>query len=91
MTAQEITQGWAAEINRKKPGRSQIYAYRQFHDAVDDFAEITILPFDEDAAEAYHGMQGLKLRGGTMDKKIAGIAISKFVTMRGTAPTRRTW
>jgi hypothetical protein len=49
VTVQEITQGWTAEINRKNPGRPQIYAHRQFHDAVAQAATphcacITTLP-----------------------------------------------
>ena len=76
VTIQEVSQGWLAEINSRKPGREQLRAYQQFQEAVDTFPNITILPFDEEAAEAFHRLQGLKLRGGTMDKKIAAIAIS---------------
>ena len=75
-TVQEITQGWTAEINRRKPGSDQIGAYRQFQNAIEDFAAITVLPFDEEAAGAFHHLQSQKLRVGTMDLKIAAIAIS---------------
>jgi len=30
VTIQEITQGWTAEINRRRSGRDQIKAYAQF-------------------------------------------------------------
>lgn len=76
ITAQEIYQGWAAEINRKQAGRSQVHAYEQFLRALRAFETITILPFDDDAAEEFHRLQNLRLRVGTMDLKIAGIAIS---------------
>jgi len=76
ITVQEITQGWMAEINRRKAGRDQIKAYRQFQNAVHDFAQITILPFDEEAAVEFHRLLETRLRSGTMDLKIAGIAIS---------------
>ena len=76
VTAQEISQGWTAEINRKSAGRQQVSAYRQFLIALKAFEKITILPFDDDAAEEFHRLQELRLRVGTMDLKIAGIAIS---------------
>ena len=76
ITIQEVTQGWTAEINRKKPGRDQLQAYRQYQNAIEDFSSITILPFDEEAAAAFQQLQSLRLGVGTMDLKIAAICIS---------------
>ncbi len=76
VTVQEILQGWTAEINRHKSGRDQIKAYEQFQNAIGDFANITILPFDEEAAEAFHRLQSLRLNVGSIDLKIAAIAVS---------------
>jgi tRNA(fMet)-specific endonuclease VapC len=76
ITAQEISQGWAAEINRKSAGRNQVRAYQQFLLALKALEKITILPFDDEAAEAFHRLQELRLRVGTMDLKIAGTVIS---------------
>ncbi len=76
VTAQEVSQGWTAEINRRAAGRDQVRAYRQFLIALKAFEQITLLPFDETAAEVFHRLQELRLRAGTMDLKIAGIALS---------------
>jgi tRNA(fMet)-specific endonuclease VapC len=76
ITVQEVTQGWAAEINRRKAGRDQIKAYRQFQNAVEAFFDITILPFDEEAAGLFNHLQTLRLKVGTMDLKIASIVLS---------------
>lgn len=76
VTVQEITQGWTAEINRKTAGPEQVHAYAQFQDAVHDFADITILPFDDEAADEFQRLRGLRLLVGTMDLKIAAIARS---------------
>ena len=76
VTVQEITQGWTSEINRRKSGRDQIKAYAQFENAIHDFADITILPFDQEAAEEFHRLEKLRIRIGTMDLKIAAIAKS---------------
>ena len=76
VTIQEVAQGWLAEINRRPAGRDQLKAYSQFQQAITSFEGITILPFDEEAADAFHRLQNLKLRVGTMDLKIAAIALS---------------
>lgn len=76
VTVQEITQGWTAEINRKAAGPEQVHAYRQFQDAIHDFADITILPFDDEAADEFQRLRVLRLHVGTMDLKIAAIARS---------------
>ena len=76
VTIQEVTQGWLAEINRRQAGRDQLQAYKQFHLAIRSFENITLLPFDEEAAEQFHRPQALRLNVGTMDLKIAAIAMS---------------
>jgi tRNA(fMet)-specific endonuclease VapC len=76
ITVQEITQGWLAEINRKKPGRDQHRAYQQFYNAIADFALLTILACDDEAVTEFHKLQSLQLRVGSMDLKIAAICIS---------------
>jgi tRNA(fMet)-specific endonuclease VapC len=76
ITVQEVVQGWLAEINRKTPGDAQIESYRQFQDAVSDFALITVLRFDAEAAAQFHDLRAKRLRTGTMDLKIAAIALS---------------
>lgn len=76
VTVQEITQGWLTEINRRDPGRDQLRAYKQFQQSIHSFADITILSFDDEAAQAFHRIQSLCPNVGTMDLKIAAIAIS---------------
>lgn len=76
ITVHESTQGWLAEINRRKPGRDQIKAYRQFHAAVEGFSTVTILPFDDEAADEFHHVRSLLPNAGSMDMKIAAIAVS---------------
>lgn len=76
VTIQETTQGWLAEINRRTPGKEQLNAYSQFQQAVEAFADITILRFDEEAAAAFHRLQAQRLKVGTMDLKIAAICLS---------------
>ena len=76
ITIQETTQGWLAEINRRQPGRDQLRAYAQFYEAVDSFADTSILRFDEAAAEVFHRLASARVRVGTMDLKIAAICLA---------------
>lgn len=76
ITVQEVTQGWLANINSQTAGRDQIYGYRRFRFAVEGMNSITILDFDEEAADEFHRLQSLRLNVGTMDLKIAAISLS---------------
>ena len=76
VTAQEVTQGWTVEINRRKAGRDQVQAYEQFLTALKALEGITILPFVMQAAEVFQSLPARLRRIGTMDLKIAVIAIS---------------
>ncbi len=76
ITPQEITQGWLAAINRQSAGRDQIYAYHRFLHSLLGFPKLTILPFDENAADRFASLQQQRIRIGTMDLKIAAICIA---------------
>lgn len=81
ITIQEVSQGWLAEINRRKAGTAQLGAYQQFSKAIAGFSHLTILPFDREAALVFHQLHSLKLKVGTMDLKIAAICISHEATL----------
>ncbi len=81
VTIQDSAQGWLAEINRRTAGSGQLHAYAEFHRAVNAFAEISILPFDEETAEVFHRLQSERVRIGTMDLKIAAICLAHDMTL----------
>jgi tRNA(fMet)-specific endonuclease VapC len=76
ITAQEIMQGWIARINKEAAGRDQVQPYSQFLAALRALEKVTVLPFDDDAAAVFHRHPARIRRIGTMDLKIASIAIS---------------
>jgi tRNA(fMet)-specific endonuclease VapC len=76
VTAQEIVQGWIARINRSPAGHEQVHPYSLFVAALRSLEKITILPFDAEAAHVFHTFAGPLKRTGTMDLKIAAIAVS---------------
>ena len=77
VTVEEQMRGWLAEIKRRTKPRRQIAAYGRLQFIVGFFAQWTILPWDEDACEIFSNLRDQKVRVGTMDLKIASIALSK--------------
>jgi tRNA(fMet)-specific endonuclease VapC len=55
----------------------QIYAYGKLHQALEMYRNAAVLDFDENAAEIYKDLKSQKIRIGSMDLKIASIAISR--------------
>lgn len=81
VTPQEVFEGWFALINRQSAGRDQIRAYAQFQHCIALLTKFAILPFDGEAAEHFHRMQGERVRIGTMDLKIAAICLAHDATL----------
>lgn len=76
IAAEESLQGWLAFIRSRTPGNSQLEAYARLQSCIEALNKFTILPFDQDAADAFHRLQSLRIRIGTMDLKIAAICIA---------------
>jgi tRNA(fMet)-specific endonuclease VapC len=76
IAVQEIAQGWLALINRRKSGRDQVHAYSRFQHSIETLNKLTILPFDDAAADVFEGLRAKRLRVGTMDLKIAAICLA---------------
>lgn len=76
ISVQEIAQGWLALINRRKSGRDQVHAYTRFQHSIETLNKLTILPFDDAAADVFEDLRAQRLRVGTMDLKIAAICLA---------------
>ena len=76
INAQEKMEGWLAKINGKNmtPER-QVYCYAEFQQWLFFFAQWTILPFDDAAAVEFERLKKSRVNIGTMDLKIAAIAL----------------
>ena len=55
--------------------------YRMFHRVLSAFAAAQVLPFDSNAALVFDGLVGQRVRIGTMDLRIAAIALSQGLTV----------
>lgn len=75
ITVEEQWRGWFAYVARHKDIRRQVRAYEeliQLHAFLNDW---TILPFNDAAADRFEQIRAAGVRIGTMDLKIASIAL----------------
>lgn len=76
ITYEEQTRGRLAFVSQAKTSAQQVEAYNRLHGHVRFFRLIPIVGFDEKAATEFARLQTLRLRAGTLDLKIAAIALA---------------
>jgi len=74
---EEQSRGWLAKIAAVKTAKDLVEAYRRLLNHLENYRAIGVLPFDEIAATEYQRLRKLKLRIGTMDLRIAAIAMTR--------------
>jgi tRNA(fMet)-specific endonuclease VapC len=75
ISVEEQMRGWLAAIARERQASWQVFAYRELARLFAFFQSFTIAHFDEQAAEQFDNLRAAKVRLGTMDLKIAAIAL----------------
>ena len=75
VNAEEQMRGWLAEINRLRRAHQQIPAYEQLRKLFDFLNEFSLIPFGSRAADEFERLRKQKVRIGSMDLKIASIAL----------------
>jgi tRNA(fMet)-specific endonuclease VapC len=73
----EQVSGWNAFIHRARSPEAVVRAYGMFQQILADFAAQKVLPFDEAAAAVFESLRSQRVRIGTMDLRIAAIAVSR--------------
>ena len=73
---EEQMRGWLSFVSKSRTPDQQIFAYSRLHNALKDYKKSTVLDFDEKAAKVFIQLKAEKIRVGTMDLKIASIAIA---------------
>ena len=76
ITFEEQMRGWLAFIAKAKTPEQQIYAYEKLHRALEAYRNTAVLDFNEQAAKVFQKLKSNKIRIGTMDLKIASIAVA---------------
>ncbi len=77
----EQVAGWNTYIHRAKTREALVLAYRMFQEILADFAAMQVLPFDNAAAGVFASLRAQKVRIGTMDLRIAAIALARGFTV----------
>jgi tRNA(fMet)-specific endonuclease VapC len=78
---EEQMRGWLARIAQLRAIDRQVTGYRQLERMLRFYCETPMLPFDEKAAEQFQRLWLTRLRIGTMDLKIAAIALANDATL----------
>jgi tRNA(fMet)-specific endonuclease VapC len=81
VTVEEILTGWYSQIRRAKNDTQRIRAYAALQQAVEFLGRIRILPFDEDAAQLFHGLRAAKPRLGANDLRIAAVVLAHHAVL----------
>lgn len=73
---EEQMRGWLSFVARAKTTDEMIFAYDRLHRSLGNYRTATVLDFDEKAAQEFKSLKSQKIRIGTMDLRIAAIAIA---------------
>jgi tRNA(fMet)-specific endonuclease VapC len=81
ITYEEQMRGWLSVLARSRAIKDQVEAYGRLNRLLSNYLDIVVLKFDDQAAAEFERLQRLRLRVGTMDLKIAAIALAHNATV----------
>lgn len=81
VVAEETLQGWIAFIRKRRSGKEQIFGYQRLQGTLEALANLSLLPFDADAALVFEELRKRLPRSGAMDLKIAAICLVHDATL----------
>lgn len=81
ITFEEQVRGWMSFLAQAQSISQQVAAYRRLKGVLDRYLKITVLEFDEAAADEFERLKQARVRIGTMDLKIASIALANRATV----------
>jgi tRNA(fMet)-specific endonuclease VapC len=77
ITIEEQMRGWLAQINRLRDVTKQVLAYSELIGLLDFYSYWEVLPFNTLSADQFAEFRSQRIRIGTMDLKIASIAVTQ--------------
>ncbi|HZT41936.1 MAG TPA: type II toxin-antitoxin system VapC family toxin [Chthonomonadaceae bacterium] len=78
---EEQMRGWLAEIARARSVAQQKPRYAELHRMLELYCATPLLPFEDEAIAVFQSLWLQRLRIGTMDLKIAAIALANAATL----------
>jgi tRNA(fMet)-specific endonuclease VapC len=73
--------GWNAYPNRARSPEAIVRAYEMFQSILRDFSAMAVASFDIAASQHFQSLRDRKVRVGTMDLRIAAIALANDWTL----------
>jgi tRNA(fMet)-specific endonuclease VapC len=73
--------GWTAYIAKARGTEGAVRGYLRLHEILANFSIAQVLLFDDPAAEVFTDLRRQRIRVGTMDLRIASIALAKNMTV----------
>ncbi len=77
----ERMKGWSAYLAKTSTESEVIFAYGKFREILADFASVQLLDYSVSASAVYQQLIKQRIRVGTMDLRIAAIAIDAGFTL----------
>jgi tRNA(fMet)-specific endonuclease VapC len=77
----EEVRGWNRYVNAARSTQGVVRAYQKFEQILTDFSAMQVLPFDAAAAIVFDQLRSQRIRIGTMDLRVAAIAIGNDLTI----------
>jgi tRNA(fMet)-specific endonuclease VapC len=68
--------GWYKSLARPRKQRDVVFAYQMLQQVVFNFSKMQVLPFNDAAGVQFESLKRQKVRVGTMDLRIASIALA---------------
>lgn len=78
---EEQVRGWLAYIKTARTEEKILRGYANLSTLLADYCRATVLAFDQSAQDWFRNLQKLRLRIGTMDLRIASIALATDATL----------
>ena len=78
---EESMRGWMAYIARARTVSQQVQGYQRLRLHLENYRQIPVLDFDEDSGTQFQRLRRARVRIGTMDLKIAAIALAHDATL----------
>ena len=76
VSVEEQWRGWLAVVARHRSVKRQVKAYEELVELHSFLSDWSIMPFDDEAADRFEQLRSAGVRIGTMDLKIASIALT---------------
>ena len=81
VTVEEQLRGWLAYVAKATGVDGAIKGYSKLREVIQRFSEVNVLNYDIKAADVFVEMRSQGVRVGTMDLRIAAIAIANDLTL----------